>query len=155
MLCVRFFTPISQCPQQFVRENVLHVDDDGDEEATAAKRDLQECPVHQVVDRALNDDLTDAERDSVFEAPTEEDDKVGLFLAVLYPVYQYVFSVFSVLGLARLGAAVQSALSCLSEAAGAVEHTMCDTTRGGTEGYGRACAPRARSVSTGRSCGRR
>lgn len=66
-------------PQQFVRDNVLRVDNDEDEEATAVKRDLQGRSVHEVVDLALNDDLTDAERDSVFEAPIEEDDKVGLF----------------------------------------------------------------------------
>eukprot|EP00752_Nemacystus_decipiens_P012159 g10778.t1 len=61
--------------EQFVRDNVLHVDDDEDEEATAAKRGLQECPVHEVVDRSLNGALTDAERDSVFKAPVGEDDK--------------------------------------------------------------------------------
>lgn len=72
-------TLISQCAQQFVRDSVLHVDGDGDEEATAAKRDLKECPVHHVIDRALNDAITDAVRDNVFEAPIEEDDKVGIF----------------------------------------------------------------------------
>ena len=56
----------------------MHVDDDGDEEATAANRDLQECRVHEVVDRALNGALTDVERDGIFKAPSEEDDKVGL-----------------------------------------------------------------------------
>lgn len=60
------------------------MDDDGDEEAAAAKRDLRRCPVHEVVDRALNGALSDAERDSVFEAPVEEDDKVWYFCRLLY-----------------------------------------------------------------------
>lgn len=61
-----------------MRDNVLYVDDDGDEEATTSKRDLRQSPVHEVVDRALNKALSDAERDIVFEAPDEEDDEVGL-----------------------------------------------------------------------------
>lgn len=70
MRCLLF----NQCPQQFVRDNVLHVDGGGDEEVAAAQRDLRGCPVHEVVDRALND----PKRDSVFEASVEEDDKVNL-----------------------------------------------------------------------------
>eukprot|EP00903_Cladosiphon_okamuranus_P017102 g15757.t1 len=61
--------------EQFVRDNVLRVDDDGDEGATAAERALEGRPVHEVVDRALDDDLTDAERASVLASPSEEDDK--------------------------------------------------------------------------------
>lgn len=63
--------------QQFIRDNVLCVDADGgeDEEIAAAQRDLRElrrCPVHQVVDRTLND----ARLDCVFDPFSEEDDKV-------------------------------------------------------------------------------
>lgn len=63
-----------QRSQQFVRDNVLHVHDGGDEEEAAAQRDLRQCPTHEVVDRAIND----AERDSVFEAVVEEDDNVSI-----------------------------------------------------------------------------
>lgn len=65
---------IYQRPQQFVLDNVLHVDDGGDEEVAAAQRDLRRCPVHEVVDRTLNG----AKRDSVFESSVEEDDKVNV-----------------------------------------------------------------------------
>ncbi len=68
---LRFF---SERSQQFVRDNVLHVDDGGDEEEAAAQRDLRQCPIHEMIDRTLND----AERDNVFEAIVEEDDKVSI-----------------------------------------------------------------------------
>lgn len=133
---VRFSPRFLKCPQQFVRDHVLHVDDDGDEEATAAKRDLQGCPVHEVVDRALNKALTDAERDSVFQAPAEEDDEVGPLSSCLYPV---VSSVVAVLDLPRLGTAIQLDFHAFQEAAGrgehvprlsVSEHTMCYDVNG-------------------------
>lgn len=63
-------------PQQFIRDNVLCVDADGgeDEEIAAAQRDLRRCPVHQVVDRTLND----ANLDCAFDA-IGEDDKVMVY----------------------------------------------------------------------------
>ncbi|CAM9897730.1 unnamed protein product [Ectocarpus sp. 4 AP-2014] len=59
--------------EQFIRDNVLCVDADGgeDEEIAAAQRDRRRCPVHQVVDRTLNDPTLDC----VFDAFGEEDDK--------------------------------------------------------------------------------
>lgn len=75
-----FLSWLNQRSQQFVRDNVLHVDGVGDEEVTAAQRGLRRYPVHEVVDRTLND----AKRDTVFETPVEEDDKVNPFFFVVF-----------------------------------------------------------------------
>lgn len=57
--------------QQFVRDNVLKVDD---ERAAIAEGGRQHCAVHETIDNVLKDWERGIKLD--FEPPTEEDDKV-------------------------------------------------------------------------------
>ncbi|CAM9204796.1 unnamed protein product, partial [Hapterophycus canaliculatus] len=57
--------------EQFLRDNVLRVDDGGDEDIAVAQRSLRRCSMHEVIDHTLND----TGQDRVFKASLKEDDK--------------------------------------------------------------------------------